>query len=87
MIFTIHNIWRLWRFSDDSALFLKIFEVFRNLSKGQTNVSEHFSDIFNHLLKITEDSQRLAKMAEEGFVHTPTKCSKGTVTITYISVY
>ena len=43
-------------------LFPKIFEI---CSEGQTNVSQHFPNIFVHFTKITEDYRRLPKTTEE----------------------
>ena len=37
--------------------FRRFLKIFQNCSEGKTNVSEHFTDIFRRLPRITEDFQ------------------------------
>ena len=54
----------------------KFPKIFQNCSEGQTNVCEHFLNIFKHFPKISEDCQRWPKKIRRCFDHTSTnKCS------------
>ena len=47
------------------TIFRRFPKMFQNFSEGKANVSEHFSDIFRRLPKITEDFRRFPKISEK----------------------